>query len=513
MTNKVRLPWFRVHIVVLNDPGRLISVHLMHTGLLAGWAGLMSLYELIITDPTDPIFNPIWRQSDYVIPQMAKLGVVNSNYGWSLLDYGAFSPQPSFWTFELVAISHILFSGLLILAAFWHWAYWDLALFTSLSTMTRSIDLNKVFGIHLTLAALGCFGFGFIHLSGPGMWASDESAIAGTIRSIAPNYSILALNPFSFGTIVSHHIIAGLFGIGVGAWHISTRPGPFIYKTVRMNSIESVLSSSIIAILWVAIITSSASWYGSVTQPVELNGPTRYHWDNAFFNQDIESKVQVSQDEGKSLALAYDEVPDKLFVYDYLGSNPAKGGLFRAGPIIKGDGIIENWIGQPTFQLGSIDLQVRRAPSFFETFPVLLVDKGGSLRADIAFRRSQSRYSIEQTGVTCNIYGGAFSGSELNRAPLVKNYARKAQFGSIFSFDRKTVRSDGVFRTSIRGWYTFSHATFAIFFLLGHLWHAARAFFKEIWTGVSFNNVETIEYGYNEKLGDDSTITSNFGNI
>ena len=25
------LPWYRVHIVVLNDPGRLIAVHIMHT--------------------------------------------------------------------------------------------------------------------------------------------------------------------------------------------------------------------------------------------------------------------------------------------------------------------------------------------------------------------------------------------------------------------------------------------------------------------------------------------------
>jgi hypothetical protein len=28
------LPWYRVHTVVLNDPGRLISVHLMHTALV-----------------------------------------------------------------------------------------------------------------------------------------------------------------------------------------------------------------------------------------------------------------------------------------------------------------------------------------------------------------------------------------------------------------------------------------------------------------------------------------------
>ena len=37
------LPWYRVHTVVLNDPGRLIAVHLMHTARGAGWAGSMAL--------------------------------------------------------------------------------------------------------------------------------------------------------------------------------------------------------------------------------------------------------------------------------------------------------------------------------------------------------------------------------------------------------------------------------------------------------------------------------------
>ena len=31
-------PWYRVHTVVLNDPGRLIAVHLMHTGI-SFWLG------------------------------------------------------------------------------------------------------------------------------------------------------------------------------------------------------------------------------------------------------------------------------------------------------------------------------------------------------------------------------------------------------------------------------------------------------------------------------------------
>ena len=62
---KIRLPWFRVHIVILNDPGRLISVHIMHSGLAAGWSGAITFYELITLDPTDPVYNPIWRQGCY----------------------------------------------------------------------------------------------------------------------------------------------------------------------------------------------------------------------------------------------------------------------------------------------------------------------------------------------------------------------------------------------------------------------------------------------------------------
>ena len=44
------LPWYRVHTVVLNDPGRLLSVHIMHTALVSGWAGSMALYELAVFD-------------------------------------------------------------------------------------------------------------------------------------------------------------------------------------------------------------------------------------------------------------------------------------------------------------------------------------------------------------------------------------------------------------------------------------------------------------------------------
>ena len=188
--------------------------------------------------------------------------------------------------------------------------------------------------------------------------------------------------------------------------------------------------------------------------------------------------------------------PEKLVLYDYIGCNPSKGGLFRSGPILLGDGIIQNWLGHASFEIGTLSLSIRRMPAFFETFPVILIDQGGNIRADIPFRRAESRYSIEQTSVVLYFSGGILNGTEYSTPSLVKDYARKAQFGEIFTFDKKTgYKGDGVFRTSPRGWYSFSHTAFALLFFFGHLWHASRAVWKDLWTGVTIITLHQVELG------------------
>ena len=99
------LPWYRVHTVVINDPGRLIAVHLMHTALVAGWAGSMALFELATFDPSDPVLNPMWRQGMFVLPFMARLGVTDS---WGGLErHWRHCCQPwLFWSFEALCRSH-----------------------------------------------------------------------------------------------------------------------------------------------------------------------------------------------------------------------------------------------------------------------------------------------------------------------------------------------------------------------------------------------------------------------
>ncbi|NEO13412.1 MULTISPECIES: photosystem II chlorophyll-binding protein CP47 [unclassified Moorena] len=502
------LPWYRVHTVVLNDPGRLLAVHLMHTALVAGWAGSMALYELAIFDPSDPVLNPMWRQGMFVMPFMARLGVTDSWGGWSIT--GETVTNAGLWSFEGVAATHIILSGLLFLAAVWHWVYWDLDVFRDPRSGEPALDLPKIFGIHLFLSGLLCFGFGAFHLTGlwgPGMWVSDAYGLTGSVQAIAPEWGPAGFNPYNPGGIVAHHIAAGVVGVIAGLFHLTVRPPERLFKALRMGNIETVLSSSIAAVFFAAFVVAGTMWYGSAATPIELFGPTRYQWDQGYFQQEINQRVQAELADGASLSEAWSSIPEKLAFYDYIGNSPAKGGLFRTGPMDKGDGIAEGWLGHAVFtDSEGRELTVRRMPNFFETFPIILTDANGVVRADIPFRRAESRYSFEQAGVTASFYGGVLDGQTFTDPFDVKQYARTAQLGEGFQFDRETLNSDGVFRTSTRGWFTFGHAVFALLFFFGHIWHGSRTLYRDVFAGVDPDlEEEQVEWGFFQKLGDKST--------
>jgi len=501
------LPWYRVHAVVLNDPGRLIAVHIMHTALVSGWAGSMALYELAVFDPSDPVLNPMWRQGMFVLPFMTRIGVTGSWGGWSIT--GESGSNPGIWSYEGVGAAHIVLSGLLFLAAVWHWTYWDLELFRDARTQAPVLDLPKIFGIHLFLSGLLCFGFGAFHVTGvfgPGIWVSDPYAITGSVQAVAPAWGPEGFDPYNPGGIASHHIAAGILGILAGLFHLSVRPPQRLWFALVMGNIETVLSSSIAAVFWAAFVVAGTMWYGSAATPVELFGPTRYQWDSGFFKEEIQKRVNTSLASGNSLSQAWSSIPEKLAFYDYIGNNPAKGGLFRAGPMDNGDGIAAGWLGHAVFlDKNGKELFVRRMPTFFETFPVILLDDNGVVRADIPFRRAESKYSIEQVGVSVTFYGGELDGVSFTDPATVKKYARRSQLGEIFEFDRAALQSDGVFRSSPRGWFTFGHLSFALLFFFGHIWHGARTIFRDVFAGIETGIEEQIEFGIFKKLGDVTT--------
>ena len=180
------LPWYRVHTVVINDPGRLLAVHLMHTALVAGWAGSMALYELAIFDPSDPVLNPMWRQGMFVMPFMARLGVTGSWGGWSIT--GETGVDPGFWSFEGVAAAHIIFSGLLMLAAIWHWTFWDLEIWQDLRTgEPASISPRSsasTYCLQVSAASASALSTSPVCLDRG--WISDPYGITGHLEPVQP---------------------------------------------------------------------------------------------------------------------------------------------------------------------------------------------------------------------------------------------------------------------------------------------------------------------------------------
>ena len=233
-----------------------------------------------------------------------------------------------------------MLAGLLWAASLWHWVFWDLDLFRDRRSNKRAIDSPKLFGIHLTLAGLLCLSFGSFHTATfPGIWISDVFSVTGGVQPVEPDWSVRGFDAYSPGGIVAHHP-ARRFEI---ARSIRLRPYnalAFPEFLLRMGNIETVHR------------------YGGGT----IAGT------EAIVQRSC-SKAAMECEDG------WLDVPDVLAFYDYVGHNPAKGGLFRVGAMNSGDGISIGWLGHPIFRTRTGQrLYPRRMPSFFESFPVILVD-------------------------------------------------------------------------------------------------------------------------------------------
>jgi photosystem II CP47 chlorophyll apoprotein len=426
----------------------------------------MLLYEAVLTDASDPVFNPAWRQGSFVAPFPARLGC-----------------PPALLPAALLA--HLCAAGLFLLAASWHWAFWDLDVFLARARVL-ALHFARIFGIHLALAGSACFLFGSYHLERVGVWTSDAFGGFGAARPLVASFSPAGAALLDYSAQVAHHLAAGAVLAAVGAWHSSSWPGVRLGAAIAAFSLEGLLASSICPFFFSGAAACGLMWYGSSLTPNDLYGPTRFSWDASFFEQEILFRAA---------AASWAALGESLLLADYVGVNPAKGGLFRAGPMIKGDGVVQAWAGHTLFSAAAGPLSVRRMPAFFETFPVLLVDARGVVRAAIPFRRAEARSS---PALRLSFAGGIFAGSSARAAPLVKNFARKAQLGEVLCFGAAVLSpADGVLRSALRGWFTYAHAALVLLFWFGHLWHAGRAVLRDAWTGLAGVGSE---YGLAEKI-------------
>nr|YP_009589398.1 photosystem II CP47 chlorophyll apoprotein [Selaginella bisulcata]QBL75981.1 photosystem II CP47 chlorophyll apoprotein [Selaginella bisulcata] len=501
------LPWYRAHTVVSNDPGRSPPVHLMHTAPVSGWAGPMAPYELAVSDPSDPAPDPMRRQGMSVIPPTTRPGVTESWSGWSIA--GETVTNAGIRSYEGVATAHIVPPGSPFLAAIWHRVYWDSEISSDERTGTSAPDSPKISGVHPPLSGVLCFGFGAFHVTGllgPGIWVSDPYGLTGRVEPVAPAWGAAGFDPFVPGGIASHHIAAGISGILAGPFHPSARPPQRSHKLLRMGNVETVSPSSIAAVPPAAPIVAGTMWYGSATTPVEPFGPTRYQWDQGFYQQETDRRIRSARAGNTGLPEAWSKIPEKSASHDYIGSNPAKGGSSRAGAMDSGDGIAVGRSGHAVLRdKEGHEPFARRMPTSLETSPVVSVDEEGIARADVPSRRAESKYSAEQVGVTVEFYGGEPDGVSFSDPATAKKHARRAQSGEIPESDRATSKPDGVPRSSPRGRSTPGHATFALLFSSGHIRHGARTLFRDVFAGTDPDLDAQAELGTSQKSGDPTT--------
>ncbi|CAK9171719.1 unnamed protein product [Ilex paraguariensis] len=121
----------------------------------------------------------------------------------------------------------------------------------------------------------------------------------------------------------------------------------------------------------------------------------------------------------------------------------------------------------------------------------------------------QNRSIVSNKYVTVEFYGGKLNGVSYSDPTTVKKYARRAQLGEIFELDRATLKFDGVFRSSTRGWFTSGYASFALLFFFGHIWHGARTLFRDVFAGIDPDLDAQVEFGAFQKLGDPTTRRQN----
>ena len=119
--------------------------------------------------------------------------------------------------------------------------------------------------------------------------------------------------------------------------------------------------------------------------------------------------------------------------------------------------------------------------------------------------RAESKYSIEQVGVSVTFYGGELDGVNLQIQQLLKNMQDVLNLVKFLNLIVQLYNQMVYFRTSPRGWFTFGHLCFALLFFFGHIWHGARTIFRDVFAGIDSDLDEQVEFGAFQKLGDAST--------
>ena len=112
------------------------------------------------------------------------------------------------------------------------------------------LELPKIFGIHLFLSRLACFGFGAFHVAGlygPGIWVSNPYGVTGKVQFVNPAWDVEGFDPFVSGGIASiigvsptHGIMCGHVTVNEVTRHMFTPLKICVYLSYETNVKDNI---------------------------------------------------------------------------------------------------------------------------------------------------------------------------------------------------------------------------------------------------------------------------------
>jgi photosystem II CP43 chlorophyll apoprotein len=267
--------WWAGNARFVNLSGRLLGAHVAHAGLIALWAGAMTLFELSRYDPS----LPLGAQGLILLPHLASLGFGLGDSGQILDTYPYFA----------IGVLHLVASAVLGAGGLYHALLGPERLSANETfagffgyEWTDKDKMTTIIGIHLILLGLAAWLLVAKALFWGGLYDPATEAVR-VVRYPTLNaarifgYLVGLHGPAGMASVdnledlVGGHIWVGVLCIAGGFWHIFTQPFRWAEKLLIWSG-EAYLSYSLGALAYMGILAAYFVSVNDTVYPVAFYG-------------------------------------------------------------------------------------------------------------------------------------------------------------------------------------------------------------------------------------------------
>jgi photosystem II CP43 chlorophyll apoprotein len=274
--NPQQSSWWAGNARFINLSGKLLGAHVAHAGLIALWAGAMTLFELTKYDSG----RPMYEQGLILLPHLATLGFGVDDGGQIIDTYPYFA----------IGVLHLISSAVLGAGGIYHAVLGPEVLpennsfFGFFGYDWKDEDkMTTIIGIHLLLLGLGAWLLVAKALFWGGLYdpavasvrvitepTLNPSRIFGYLFGVFGQQGIAAVN--NLEDVIGGHIWVGILCIAGGFWHILTKPFPWAKKVLFWSG-EAYLSYSLGALAYMGLLAAYFVTVNDTVYPTVFYGP------------------------------------------------------------------------------------------------------------------------------------------------------------------------------------------------------------------------------------------------